>query len=93
MARESEDDKAEARLHARIAEAIEAWAAGDGRPGPGGPVMTSFTDDLRGLSWDEQVARVQAVAREHRDRLTEAEAGHALSLYAAFRSGPDLEAG
>jgi hypothetical protein len=42
-----------------------------------------FTDDLRGLSRAEQIARVQAVAREHGDRLTDREAGQALSLYAA----------
>ena len=41
-----------------------------------------FTDDLRGLSRAGQIARVQAMAREHGDRLTEAEAGQALSLYA-----------
>jgi hypothetical protein len=76
MARESEDDKAEARLRARIAEAIEAWAAEDGTPGPGWPVMTS---------WPK--ARVQAVACGHGDRLTDAEAAEALSLYAAEVAG------
>jgi hypothetical protein len=40
-----------------------------------------FTDDLRGLSRAEQIARVQAVAREHGDELTDLEAGRALSLY------------
>jgi hypothetical protein len=45
-------------------------------------IVQAFTDDLRGLSRAERIARVQAVAREHGDRLTEAEAGQALSLYA-----------
>ena len=40
-----------------------------------------FTDDLRGLSRAEQIARVQAVAREHGDELTDREAGRALGLY------------
>ena len=48
----------------------------------------AFTDDLRGLSRAEQIARVQAVAREHGDELTELEAGHALSLYAT--QAPDV---
>jgi hypothetical protein len=42
----------------------------------------TFTDDLRGLSRAEQIARVQAVAREHGDHLTDREAGQALNLYA-----------
>jgi hypothetical protein len=42
----------------------------------------TFTDDLRGLSRAEQITRVQAVAREHGDELTDLEAGQALSLYA-----------
>jgi len=41
----------------------------------------AFTDDLRGLSRAEQIARVQAVAREHDDELTDLEAGSALGLY------------
>jgi hypothetical protein len=41
----------------------------------------AFTDDLRGLPRAEQIARVQAVAREHRDELTDLEAGSALGLY------------
>ena len=41
----------------------------------------AFTDDLRGLSRAEQIARVQAVAREHGDELTDLEAGSALGLY------------
>jgi hypothetical protein len=51
----------------------------------------AFTDDLRGLSPAEQIARVQAVAREHGDELTEPEAGGALGLYVtihAHREGP-----
>jgi hypothetical protein len=42
----------------------------------------AFTDDLRELSRAEQIARVQAVALEHGDYLTDQEAGEALSLYA-----------
>jgi hypothetical protein len=42
----------------------------------------AFTDDLRGLSRAEQIARVQAVALEHGDYLTDREAGEALNLYA-----------
>jgi hypothetical protein len=41
----------------------------------------AFTDDLRGLSQAGQIARVQAVAREHGDELTDREASNALSLY------------
>ena len=41
----------------------------------------AFTDDLRGLSRAEQIARVQAVAREYGDKLTDLEAGRALGLY------------
>jgi hypothetical protein len=41
----------------------------------------AFTDDLHGLSRAEQIARVQAVAREHSDELTDLEAGRALGLY------------
>jgi hypothetical protein len=41
----------------------------------------AFTDDLRGLSRLEQIARVQAVAREHGDELTDLEACSALGLY------------
>jgi hypothetical protein len=41
----------------------------------------AFTDDLRGLSRAEQIARVQAVAREQGDELTDLEAGRALGLY------------
>jgi hypothetical protein len=110
MARETQDDKARARRHARIAAAVEARLIEAGRPGAGWPMMTSwprsrreatgFTDDLRGLSRTGQIARVQAVAREHGDRLTEAEAGQALGLYATEASdGPargrhaDWEAG
>ncbi len=43
----------------------------------------TFTDDLAGLDRAGQIARVQAVAREHGDDLTEAEAAAALSLYTA----------
>lgn len=42
----------------------------------------AFTDDLRGLSRAEQIARVQAVALEHGDYLTGRQAGEALNLYA-----------
>lgn len=42
----------------------------------------AFNDDLRGLSRAEQIARVQAVAREHGDALTEDESAQALGLYA-----------
>jgi len=42
----------------------------------------TFTDDLGGLSRAEQIARVQAVAREHGDELTEPEARQALNLHA-----------
>jgi hypothetical protein len=41
----------------------------------------AFTDDLRGLPRQEQIARVQAVAREHGDELTDLEARRALGLY------------
>jgi hypothetical protein len=41
----------------------------------------AFTDDLRDLSRAEQIARVQAVAREHGDELTDLEARSALGLY------------
>jgi hypothetical protein len=66
----------------------------------------AFTDDLRGLSRAEQIARVQAVALEHGDYLTDREAGEALNLYATqvaddpgagryltIHSYPELEAG
>lgn len=66
----------------------------------------AFTDDLRGLSRAEQIARVQAVALEHGDILTDREAGEALNLYATqvaddlgagryltIRSHPEPEAG
>ena len=43
----------------------------------------TFNDDLAGLDRAGQIARVQAVAREHGDELTEAEAAAALSLYTA----------
>jgi hypothetical protein len=42
----------------------------------------AFIDDLRGLSRAEQIARVQGVAREHGDELTELQADQALSLNA-----------
>jgi hypothetical protein len=98
MQHHTPDDKAEARLHARVAAAIEAWLNEGGWPGTPWPMMTSwpvtsrcrprraeatFTDDLRGLSRAGQIARVQAVARQYGDRLTETEADEALSLYAA----------
>ena len=41
----------------------------------------AFADDLRGLPREEQIARVQAVAREHGDELTDLEACSALGLY------------
>jgi hypothetical protein len=41
----------------------------------------AFTDDLRDLSRAEQIVRVQAVAREHGDELTDLEAGSALGLF------------
>jgi hypothetical protein len=41
----------------------------------------AFTDDLRDLSRAEQIAHVQAVAREHGDELTGLEAARALGLY------------
>lgn len=44
----------------------------------------AFTDDLRGLSRAAQVARVQAVAREHGDELHECQAAQAVSLYMAW---------
>jgi hypothetical protein len=47
----------------------------------------AFTDDLRGLTRPEQIARVQAAAREARDELDESQAGQALSLYAAEVTG------
>ena len=52
----------------------------------------TFTDDLRGLSRAEQIARVQAVALEHGDYLTDREAGEALNLYAT-QVADDPEAG
>jgi len=66
----------------------------------------ALTDDLRGLSRAEQIARVQAVALEHGDYLTDREAREALNLYATqvandpgarryltIYSYPELEAG
>jgi hypothetical protein len=53
----------------------------------------AFTDDLRGLSRAGQIARVQAVAREHGDELTDREAGDALNLYATAIAGPWPSAG
>jgi hypothetical protein len=50
-----------------------------------------FTEDLRGISRAEQGGRVQAEAREHGDRLTDREAGQALSLYVT--QVPDDRAG
>lgn len=87
MAHETPEKQARARRRAQIAAEIEALSRGRA----GWPVTSwprprqdavGFTDDLRELSRGEQIARVQAVAREHGDRLTEAEAGQALSLYA-----------
>jgi len=49
----------------------------------------AFTDDLAGLSRAEQIARVQAVAREHGDELDESRAAQALDLYAALAADPD----
>jgi hypothetical protein len=87
MAHQAPQEQARARRHAQIAAEIEALSRGRA----GWPVTSwprsrrdpaGFTDDLRGLSRAEQIDRVQAVAREHGDRLTELEAGQALSLYA-----------
>jgi hypothetical protein len=57
----------------------------------------TFTDDFDGLTRPEQIARVQAVAREHGDQLTDTEAAQALNLYAtqvayAAQVADDLEA-
>ncbi len=49
----------------------------------------TFTDDLRGLSWAEQIARIQAAARGYGDELDEAQAGQALSLYTTLAAGTD----
>jgi hypothetical protein len=51
-----------------------------GRDEDGGRADLAFTDDLRGLSQAEQIARVQAVALEHGDYLTDREVGEALNL-------------
>jgi hypothetical protein len=92
MPHETPEEQARARRRAWIAAEIEALSRGRA----GWPVTSwprsrrdaaGFTDDLRGLSRAEQIARVQAVAREHGDRLTELEAGQALSLYATEVSG------
>jgi hypothetical protein len=53
----------------------------------------TFTDDLRGLSRAAQIARVQAVARQHGDQLTDREAGDALHLYATAIADPWPAAG
>lgn len=42
----------------------------------------TFIDDFAGLTRAEQIALVQAVAREHGDELTDAQAAQALNLYA-----------
>lgn len=42
----------------------------------------TFTDDLRGLTRAEQIARVQAAARAAGDELDESQADQVLSLYA-----------
>jgi hypothetical protein len=47
----------------------------------------TFTDDLAGLSRAEQIARVQAAAREHGDELDESQAAQALNLYATIVTG------
>jgi hypothetical protein len=49
----------------------------------------AFTDDLRDLSRAEQIARVQAVAREHGDELTNLEARSARGLYQTLTPDPD----
>jgi len=49
----------------------------------------TFTDDLAGLSRAEQIARVQAAAREHGDELDESQAAQALNLYATIVTGTD----
>lgn len=48
----------------------------------------TFTDDLQGLSRAEQIARVQAVAREHGDDPDDAAAAEAVSLYLAASAAP-----
>ena len=50
----------------------------------------AFTDDFHGLTRAQQIAVVQAVAREHGDQLTDTEAAQALSLHATQVAG-DLE--
>jgi hypothetical protein len=99
MQPDTPEDKAQARRHAQIAAAIKALLIEAGRPGAGWPMMTSwpvtsrcksrrdemdFTDDLADLSRAEQIARVQAAAREHGDELDESQAAQALSLYATL---------
>ena len=49
----------------------------------------TFTDDLAGLPRAEQIARVQAAARQHGDELDESQAAQALSLYATLVTGTD----
>jgi hypothetical protein len=51
-----------------------------------------FTDDFAGLSRAEQIALVQAVAREHGDELGEADAAQALSIHAAFGTDAPAQA-
>jgi hypothetical protein len=51
----------------------------------------AFTDDFHGLTRAQQIALVQAVAREQGDQLTDTEAAQALNLYAT-QVGDDLEA-
>src|SRR5258707_11310233 len=74
---------------------IRSWLSGAGRrraacmsatsPRPGWRrADIPFTDDLAGLSWAEQIARVQAAAREHGDELDKSQAAQALGLYAAL---------
>ena len=51
----------------------------------------TFTDDFAGRSRAEQIALVQAVARQHGDQLTDTEAAQAISLY-AMQVADDLQA-
>jgi hypothetical protein len=92
MAHQTPEEQSRARRRAWIATEIEALSRGrEGWPVTSWPRprrdAAGFTDDLRGLSRAEQIARVQAVAREHGDRLTAREAVQALGLYVTQAPG------
>ncbi len=49
--------------------------------------MSACTDDLRGLSREEQIARVKAEARAEGDDLDDAGAARVLDMYATWTPG------